>query len=164
MWCASGFNLGPIAVSCVHKWHCNTPSNAKLLLFADDTNLLLEHEKFYDVVNLANTELKNVSKWFVSNKLSLNVDKTKFIIFRTANKTIPTIPVITINSLEIKFLGVFIDELLNWKFHINNKNKHVSKNLAIIHSIKKFIPLSTRKTKIMEFWLGTTPILKRFHT
>ena len=81
-----------------------------------------------DSVNLANTELKKkFTKWFVSNKLSLNVDKTKFIIFRTADKTIPTIPVITINSIEIrnvseiKFLGVFIDELLNWKFHINNK-------------------------------------------
>ena len=72
----------------------NTPSNAKLVLFADDTNLLLEHVHFNDVVNLANTELKNVSKWFVSNKLSLNVDKTKFIIFRSANKTIPTIPVL----------------------------------------------------------------------
>ena len=66
--------------------------------------------------------------WVINYKLSLNVDKTKFIIFRTANKTIPTIPVITINSIEIqnvseiKVLGVFIDELLNWKFHINNKN------------------------------------------
>ena len=141
-----GSFLGPLPFLVYINDIVNTPSNAKLLLFADDTNLLLEHEKFYDVVNLANTELKNVSKWFVSNKLSLNVDKTKFIIFRTANKTIPTIPVITINSLEIKFLGVFIDELLNWKFHINNKNKNISNSLAIIHLIKNFIPLSTRKT------------------
>ena len=86
------------------------------------------------------------------NKLSLNVGKTKFIIFRTPRKLIPSIPTITINSeniekvTEIKFLGVYIDELMNWKFHIIYKSKVIAKNLAVIHRIKNLVPIQIRKT------------------
>ena len=46
------------------------------LMFADDTNLFLSHKNIDTLFDSMNVELANVSMWFKSTKLSLNVDKT----------------------------------------------------------------------------------------
>jgi len=73
-------------------------SNAKSVLFADDTNLLFEHENLNQLQQIVNSELEDISKWFILNKLSLNIEKTKFIIFRTASKMIQIDPIVSING------------------------------------------------------------------
>ena len=64
--------------------------------------------------------LIHVSTWFKSNKLSLNVDKTNWLLFHTLSKrqSLPqTLPNLLIENVHIKreyvtkFLGVCIDEL-----------------------------------------------------
>ena len=47
------------------------------VMFADDTNLFISHKNIDTLFAIANVELGNVSTWVKSNKLSLNVDKTK---------------------------------------------------------------------------------------
>ena len=47
------------------------------LMFADDTNLFLSHKSIDTLFDSMNVELANILTWFKSNKLSLNVDKTK---------------------------------------------------------------------------------------
>ena len=47
------------------------------VMFADDTNLFLSHKNINKFFASMNKELENVSTWFKSNKLSLNVEKTK---------------------------------------------------------------------------------------
>ena len=70
-----------------------------------------------------NDELKKVNVWFMVNGLSLNVKKTNFIIF--GNKKKQTKLDLKINNVSIdrvqctKFLGVYVDEKLNWDFHLN---------------------------------------------
>ena len=65
-----------------------------------------------------NKELENVSRWFKSNKLSLNVDKTKWLLFHPLSKrqSLPqTLPNFLIENIHIKreyatkYIGVFID-------------------------------------------------------
>ena len=65
------------------------------------------------------------SQWLKVNKLSLNIDKTKFILFKPRQKKIHQSFRIAIdNNKEIKqvketvFLGVIIDENLTWKSHV----------------------------------------------
>jgi len=147
-----GSILGPLLFLLYINDIINGGNNSKLLLFADDTNVFLEHDNYDELIKVAETELNNISHWLLMNKLSLNVGKTKFMIFQTPRKLLPSIPTIKINSenvekvTEIKFLGVFIDELMNWKFHIVNKSKVITKNLAVIHRIKNLVPTQTRKT------------------
>ena len=45
-------------------------------MFADDTNLFISHKNIDTLFASLNKELENVSRWFKSNKLPLNVDKT----------------------------------------------------------------------------------------
>ena len=69
-------------------------------------------------------QLENVSMWFKSNKLSLNVDKTKWLLFHPLSKRqlLPqTLLNLLIENIHIKrkqvtkFLGVLIDKNLFWK-------------------------------------------------
>ena len=53
----------------------------KFILFADDTNLFFSHKNLRTLFSKMNAELSKINKWFKANKLSLNVTKTKYIIF-----------------------------------------------------------------------------------
>ena len=72
-----------------------------------------------------NQELEKVTLWLVANKLSLNVGKTNFMIFKSKNKNVQHKASVSISDQSIKqvdhikFLGVYIYEKLCWKFHIN---------------------------------------------
>ena len=50
------------------------------VMFADDTNFILSHKNIDTILVSINVELNNVSTWLKSNKLSLNVDKTKWLL------------------------------------------------------------------------------------
>ena len=92
-----------------------------------------------ETYNLANAELKNIDKWLISNKLALNIDKTNYILFNTKNKNYNAS--LKIRNVEVstvqfaKFLGVAIDEDLNFKCHLNNVFKTVSKSCGIIYKL-----------------------------
>ena len=68
------------------------------------------------------TELPKLSLWFKANKLSLNMDKTKFIVFIPRQKRNKLNITLDIDGKQIKQvidnLGVVIDQHLSWKFHI----------------------------------------------
>ena len=88
------------------------------IMFADDTNLFYTSNSIDELFNRVNIELQQVSEWFKSNKLSLNVKKTKYALFHSSHlkRKIPDeIPKLFIEKNEIlqeevtKFLGVLID-------------------------------------------------------
>ena len=119
------------------------------ILFADDTNLFLSHQDTYTLYNTMNQELKKISTWLSTNKLSLNVNKTHFMIFKTKNRTFSQRMSITIDGQQIeqvkytKFLGLFIDEELSWKYHINHVTMKISKLTGIIAKARHYLPLKT---------------------
>ena len=90
-----------------------------------------------------NVELTNVSTWFKSNKLSLNADKTKWLLSHSLSKRqlLPQIlPYLLIENIHIKrdhvtnFVGVLIDENLSWKQHIDIVSSNISKSIGILKS------------------------------
>ena len=105
-------------------------SKLKNVMLADDTNLFISDENIGQLFQQMNKELKSVSTWFKANKLSLNIDKTKWAIFHPISKKrfMPTkFPELFIDGITLKretvtkFLGVFIDESVTWKPHINHQ-------------------------------------------
>ena len=85
-----------------------------------------------------NRELPNINEWFISNKLSLNVKKTKFSIFHKASRRDDSPLVLSklfINNKiikrqsSIKFLGILLDEYLPWKEHLKLTEKRIAKNI-----------------------------------
>ena len=75
------------------------------IMFADDTNLFYAEENIKTLFDTVNIELQKISQWFISNKLSLNVTKTKYSFFHKPSKkdNIPLVlPKLSICNNEIK--------------------------------------------------------------
>ena len=100
---------------------CNVSKILKFVLFADDTNILYSDANVNNLNNVVNSELDKLNTRFIINKLSLNVSKTNYILF--GNRKVHSDLDIKIHNdkitrvSETKFLGVWIDEKLNWKKH-----------------------------------------------
>ena len=74
-------------------------------MYADDTNLFLRHEDISYLSETANLQLEIINQWFISNKLSLNVSKTKYSFFHKPRKRddIPLLlPKLNVNNSDIK--------------------------------------------------------------
>jgi len=118
----------------------------RFIMFADDTNLFYSHKDLNELSRIVNLELVKVSTWLKINKLSLNINKTHFILFHFRQKTIHSPISIQIDNTNIvqvkntKFLGVIINENLTWSDHIEITANKCSKNLGIIRKLSKTVP------------------------
>ena len=86
--------------------------------------------------------------WVNSNGLVLNLDKTKYMIFSRSKVDLPR-PLIISNTpierkTEARFLGVIMDESLNWSSHVKTVRSKMSRYVGIMYKIKKFLPLKVR--------------------
>ena len=81
-----GFNLGLLLFIIYVNDLCNVSKIFEPLIFADDTNLFFSYKNIKEVFDTANLKLNKVFRWFNANKLSINKDKTKFILFYKARE------------------------------------------------------------------------------
>ena len=115
----------------------------KYVLFADDTSLYKSGKDLEQLLHVVEKELLILKKWFDINKLSLNLSKTKYILF--CNKKIDKPVKLKIQNVEIeqvnehKFLGIIIDNKLCWKPHIVNIKSKLSKTVAILYKLKQIV-------------------------
>ena len=131
-------------------------SNFKFNLFADDTTLQWSSDNLQNLENDVDIELKNISKWFSDNHLTLNESKTKYIIFNHRN---PVSINIALNDIpvqqcgrncqekSVKFLGILLDDRLNWSIHVDFVCKKIRKLLYTIIRLKNFLQ-KAHKVKI----------------
>ena len=101
-------------------------------LFADDTSVFLEGNNLNSLSTIINEELNKLSIWLASNKLTLNIEKSHYVIFHRARLKQSNINITLSNiSLErvtfTKFLGVIIDEKLSFTSHISYIKNKISK-------------------------------------
>ena len=145
------------------------PMASKLfsLLFADDTTLLASASNIESLCTFVNVEFKKVCDFFHTNKLLLHPDKTKMLFYSTSlngegveifcnnnNDALMDpnlIKKISLISKEdttpaVKFLGVFFDQSLSFKHHIQNIRTKLSKALYIMRMAKNLIPKNSLKT------------------
>jgi len=80
-------------------------TNAKIKLFADDTNLFLHGHSLNELEYTANNTLKQLNHCMIANKLSINIEKTCYSIFGPKNKVTKDIK-LTINNTVIKMSNV----------------------------------------------------------
>ena len=150
-----GSVLGPLLfLLYVNDIYCSS-MKLKFYSFADDTNVLHSHKDLKSLEKEMNAELNNVYQWLVSNKLTLNLKKTNFVIFCPYQKPLPFLPTIYINDhltnsltyLEskdhVKYLGVHIDYKLSWKNHIDSITMKLSKTIGLLSKIRHFVPFHT---------------------
>ena len=113
-------------------------------MYADDTTLFCNFDTTCNSEKI-NSELKKIYRWLCSNKLSLNVGKTKFTCFHTAQRIV-AYPELKINNFiidratEFNFLGLIISSNMKWKKHIDHIALKVSKIIGIMYRLKFILP------------------------
>ena len=99
--------------------------------------------------------MANVYNWLTSNKLSLNLKKSNFVIFRPYQQKLPVTPKLYIyhpstnkhKQLEcrefVKYLGVLIDYKLSWNNHTDTILLKISRTVGVLSKLWHFGPFST---------------------
>ena len=121
--------LGPLLFNlCINDLpSCLQTTNASM--YADDTNLSCKGQSSADIEYKLNCDLDNFQKWLISNKLTLNLKKTDFMIIRSKQRLdkILETPKILYGEHQIKrvrektVLGLIIDDQLKWNRHSNDE-------------------------------------------
>ena len=143
-----GSCLGPLLfLIYINDMHLCT--SLKLSLFADDTCLSLSHEDPQILQNCLNMELKNINNWLEKNKLFLNHSKSNYLIF-SKKKNKPSITISINNNIlqqqhTTNYLGIIIDDNLNWKPHINNLKLNLSRSCYALSKLRNYANLYTMK-------------------
>ena len=121
--------------------------------FADDTNLLYSHKDIRKLRKAVNSDLKLVFQWLCANRLSLNIDKTEFIVFKSPRKSINERITLKLNgknifeSKKLRYLGLIVDSHMTWKYHISELRKKLGQIIGIIFNLKKIkAPLHTLRS------------------
>ena len=129
----------------------------KFTLFADDTSLYYsqKNNSGQDMSHVVNEELQKISHWLGANKLSLNVKKSQLLVF-SLSKNKPNINLF-INGEALKevqyakYLGILIDNKLNWGPHISAVNLKLSRGLGLLAKIRHFVPKNTLRSLYYTF-------------
>jgi hypothetical protein len=117
--------------------------------FADDTNLLYINKSLRAIQNKINKDLKSLCTWLRANKISLNASKTELIIFRDPRKKILYDMKIKIDGKKltpcssVKYLGIYIDEHLNWNTHLAELKPKLSRAVGMLSKLRYFVNKET---------------------
>lgn len=118
-------------------------------MYADDTSAVVSRPSISETEHQSNNLLQNMTKWFNENKLYLNGDKTKYLIFHTIqNKTEFNLHLFTQNVeirrvSEVDFLGITIDETCSWHTHCEMIVNKLNAMCYQIRNLKNMIDLQS---------------------
>jgi hypothetical protein len=173
-----GTFLGPILFLCF----CNDLPNATdllAILYADDTTGLDSDSELLTLMDRAKSELSKLSQWFIANKMSLNVSKTKYIIFHAPGKKVnadislvidtnlPGLPhnpnlVTTVerihsnnpshDSQAFKILGIYLYKHLSFNYNTIMLTSKLSRACFFINRAKHTLSPKALKTLYTSFF------------
>ena len=148
-----GSILGPLLFRIYMNDIPNCTEYFNFILYADDTTLSSTIRiPSVSLINI-NNELAKVYDWLAVNKLSLNIGKTKYVIFHAINKRIEgVIPDLEINGIPLdkvknfNFLGLQLNENMSWKPHIDSLSNKLAKYAGVLNRLKRFLPAHILRT------------------
>ena len=93
-----------------------------------------------------NCEMTKVLNYCSINKLSVNMKKTNFMLITSSRKKVTPINILKFEQKAcIKYLGVYIDQHLNWKDQITHVKNKVSKNIGILYKLRHYVSIHVLK-------------------
>ena len=140
--------------------NCHNGEKSNFILYADDTNIFIEGKTKEEAFCRANILLEKVHTYMKFNLLHINMEKccymhfepNKLIESNSCSRTLPFVSnnhvsqAIYVNGQKLKevsntkFLGVVLDNKLDWAQHIHELNKKLRSAAALISSIRHWIP------------------------
>jgi len=144
-----GSVLGPLLFLIYINDICSLNASAMFILFADDTNIFVSGDNKRLVYEKANQILRDILQYMKSNLLHINAKKCCYMYFppsKTHDNNDQNIHYLKLEDTvlsqvnETKFLGVIIDDKLNWTPHISKLNSKLRSTCGRIYRIKNSLP------------------------
>ena len=128
--------------------------NAKIKMYADDTNLGQKIDDVNDINQQLIPDFRKLCEWLEINKLSLNFMKTEFLLFgnKSQLRNFDDLVGIRIKGRVIrranstKYLGTISDEGLKWDKHVSYISSKILRNIGVIKRVRTFLPKETLDT------------------
>ena len=141
-----GSILGPL-LFLMYIYDMNTIApHIRSIVYADDTTLIITGRSYSEALQKSNAVLQRYYDYYTLNKLTLNGEKTKYMIYSKKNKRMRGNECnLYINGQklirvrEIKFLGVIINDKLTWDNHKIYIKKKIARNLGILYKCRRIM-------------------------
>ena len=120
-------------------------SNTKISLYADDTAMFNTDQNLTKIQRNLQSDFDLISNWLVINRLFLHPQKTKVMLFGSKRKLSNQHLCIKHNDIvlesvdQMKYLGVILDNKLNWSLHISHIANKISRSIGCIRRIKTYL-------------------------
>ena len=144
-----GSTLGPLLFLLYINDLNSVFDKARTIHFADYTHLSYASKKLSTTESSINCELKKLTEWLRSNKLSPNSGKSELVIFRSKKKKELDEITIKINKSRLSpvpnlsYLGVVLDKVLSWDAHINILGKKLAQTNGSLSKLRHYFPQKT---------------------
>lgn len=148
-----GSQLGPLLFNIFINDVESIGLTGKLTIYADDIALTYGEKSLTELNFKMQNDIDKLLRWTTNNKLKMNELKTKWMIFTTKNKNINLHNfeiIIDKHKLErvkeIKYLGLWIDDMLTWSNHISTVRDRIRKINFILYQLRKSLPSNIKQT------------------
>ena len=144
-----GSIVGPLLFNIFINDIIKSSRKFNFILYADDTTLNSTVDNFGNTTDEIQSsiisELQTICKWLDLNKLCLNVNKSKFMLFHMPQRVTPLLhfelngsPIEYIQ--EFNFLGLTLDRSLSFKFHLTKIGNKIPRVIGLLHKLKHIFP------------------------
>ena len=159
-----GSVLGPLLFIIYSNDLPKSVKSSKTILFADDTTIYVTGPNKNRLFSDIRKDLELLIDWFRANKLSLNISKTNYILFKPKHmKNDDTLVNDSDNILKfgselidqkdhVKFLGLLIDQYLDWSYQSRSVTSKLSSSLYMMNSVKNFLPMASKINLYYSFF------------
>lgn len=154
-------------------------NKGQVVLYADDTSVIVSHEKKESASNILLEQFQLLDKWFSANGLKLNPDKTQLVNFHLNNRLSPQndssyLPNCFSVVSSLRFLGVEIDSSLTWQPHINKLLPKLCRAYYAMMTLSHVVGLQTLREVYfayfhshlsygITFWGNSSEAIKAFY-
>ena len=120
-------------------------------VFADDTSIIFTNSNYPDLKHEIDAVIEKIIKWFETNSLILNLDKTYFMHFVTKPNLAVDLQIsykadIISATNTTNFLGLSLDSSLSWKLHIEHLSSKLNSACYLIRSLRSVISRQNLRT------------------
>lgn len=122
----------------------------QVVVYADDTNAVVAANNIKDLTSQVNAALQTFYNWFNSNMMKINTTKTKIMLFKTTARCKDNMDIEVDNVKielvrEVKFLGINIDEFLNWKKELAALDSSISSACYALRTVRDEVSINHLK-------------------